>query len=75
MRTIAADWSLPRRPNRKSGSRLSNMGASLQRVGGSALVARRQATREGPTTPPHGSRDAFVQADVAAFISAFMRIG
>ena len=70
MRTIAADWSLPRRPNRKSGSWLSNTGASLQRVGGSALVACRQATREG-----HGSRDAFVQADVAAFISAFMRIG
>ena len=70
MRTIAADWSLPRRPNRKSGSWLSNMGASLQRVVGSAWAARRRATREG-----HGSRDAFVQADVAAFISAFMRIG
>jgi hypothetical protein len=70
MRTIAADWSLPRQPNRNSGSWLSKMGPSLQRVVGSAWAARRRATREG-----HGSRDAFVQADVAAFISAFMRIG
>ena len=70
MRTIAADWSLPRRPNRKSGSWLSNMGARIQRVVGSARAARRQDTETGD-----GSRDAFVQADVAAFVSAFMRIG
>jgi hypothetical protein len=69
MATIAADWPLPRRPNRKSGGWLSNMGASLRRVVGSAWAARRQATREG-----HESRDA-VQADVAAFICAFMRMG
>jgi hypothetical protein len=69
MRTIAADWSLPR-PTRKKGGWLSNMGVSLQRVVGSAWAARRRATSEG-----HGPRDAFVQADVAAFISAFMRIG
>jgi hypothetical protein len=70
MRTIAADWSLPR-PTRKSGGWLSNMGASLQGVVvGSARTARRRATRESQV-----SRDAFVQADVAAFTSAFMRIG
>ena len=69
MRTIAADWSLPR-PKRTSGGWLSNMGASLQGVVGSARAARRRATRESQV-----SRDAFVQADVAAFISAFMRIG
>jgi hypothetical protein len=70
MRTIAADWALPRRPDRRSGSWLSNAGASLQRVSGSVLVGRRRATREG-----HESCETFVQADVAAFISAFMRIG
>jgi hypothetical protein len=70
MRTIAADWSLTRRPDRKNGSWLPNMGARIQRVVGSARAARRRATEAG-----HGSRDAFVQADVAAFISAFMRIG
>ena len=69
MRTIAADWSLPR-PTRKSGGWLSNLGASLQGVVGSARAARRRATRER-----HGPRDTFVQADVAAFISAIMRIG
>jgi hypothetical protein len=69
MRTIAADWALPRRPDRKSGSWLSNAGASLQRVSGSVWSARRRATREDE------SRDSFVQADVAAFISAFMRVG
>ena len=70
MRTIAAEWALSRRPDRKSGSWLSNAGASLRRVSGSVWSARRRATREC-----HESRDSFVQADVAAFISAFMRIG
>jgi hypothetical protein len=69
MRTLAADWVLPRQPNTRSGSWFSNVGASIQRVVGSARPAR-QPSREG-----QGSRDAFVQADVAAFISAFMRIG
>ena len=57
MRTIAADWPLPRRPDGKSGSWLSNMGTGLQRVAGSAWAARRRATSEGQV-----SRDAFVQA-------------
>ena len=69
MRTIAADWSLTRRPDRKNGSWLPNMGARIQRVVGSRAACRRAAEAG------HGSRDAFVQADVAAFISAFMRIG
>jgi len=75
MRTIAADWSLPR-PKRTSGGWLSNMAASLQGsaslqgIVGSARAARRRATRESQV-----SRDTFVEADVAAFISAFMRIG
>jgi hypothetical protein len=66
MRTIAAGWSLPRRPNRTSGSWLSNMGARVR----SAWAARRHATRSA-----HVSRDPLVQADAAAFVSAFMRIG
>ena len=49
---------------------VERLGPSLQRVVRSAWAARRRAIREG-----HGSRDAFVQADVAAFISTFMRIG
>jgi hypothetical protein len=69
MRSMAADWSLSR-PKRTSGGWFSNMGANLQGVVGSARPARRRATRESQV-----SRDAFVQADVAAFISAFMRIG
>jgi hypothetical protein len=43
------------------------MGANLQ----AARAARRRATKEESQV----SRDAFVQADVAALISAFMRIG
>jgi hypothetical protein len=66
MRTIAASWSLPYSGSAKSRNWLSEMGARLQKVG----APRRPATREG-----HGPRDAFVQADVAAFISAFLRIG
>jgi hypothetical protein len=37
---------------------------------GSAWAARRHATRSA-----HASRDPLVQADAAAFVSAFMRIG
>jgi hypothetical protein len=46
-------------PQRKSGSWLSNLRAKLQRVG-------RRAVR---------AHDPLVQADAAAFVSAFMRIG
>jgi hypothetical protein len=69
MRTIAANWSLPHVGAGESRNWLSNLGARLRRVG-SAWAARCQPTREGQE-----SRHAFVQADVAAFISAFMRIG
>jgi hypothetical protein len=60
MRTIAADWSLPQG---KSGNWLSNVKAKLQRVG------RRAVAREAR------AHDSLVQADAAAFVSAFMRIG
>jgi hypothetical protein len=47
------------------------MGAALQHVE-SAWLARRHAA----TAPSgRGPRDGLVQADVAAFIGAFMRIG
>jgi hypothetical protein len=69
MRTIAAGWALPHKGNRK-GARW-HMGAALQHVR-SAWLARRHAA----TAPSgRGPRDGLVQADVAAFISAFMRIG
>jgi hypothetical protein len=70
MQTVTADWSVLDRPKRKSGRWLSNVRARLHRAVGSG-AARRQDTREGGQK----SRDAFVQADVAAFISAFMRVG
>ena len=69
MRTIAADWSLHNSGSTKSRNWLSEVGARFRRVG-SAWAVSRHATRDG-----QGSCDAFVQADVAAFISAFMRIG
>ena len=72
MRTITADWSLP--GDRKRRNWLSNVGARFQRVG-SAWAAQRRATREAAAPSGRQSHSAFVQADVAAFVSAFMRIG
>jgi hypothetical protein len=43
---------------------------TIAAVVGSVWTARRHAIREG-----QGAHDAFVQADVAAFISALMPIG
>jgi len=71
MRTIAAGWSIPHREVQESGSWLSNMGAKLLRSG---RAAGRHPTTEAASVLGQ-SRDAFVQADVSAFISAFMRIG
>jgi hypothetical protein len=60
MRTIAADWSLPQR---KSGNWLSNLSAKLGWIG-------RRAVLKGAR-----GHEPLVQADVAAFVSSFMRIG
>jgi hypothetical protein len=60
MRTIAATWSLPQR---KSGNWFSNLSAKLGWFG-------RRAVSKGAR-----GHDPFVQADAAAFVSAFMRIG
>jgi hypothetical protein len=60
MRTITADWSLPQR---KNGNWISNMRAKLQRAGQRAVAREARA------------HDPLVQADAAAFVSAFMRIG
>jgi hypothetical protein len=60
MRTIAVDWSLPQR---KSGNWLSNLRAKLQRVGRRAVAGEARA------------HNPLVQADAAAFVSAFMRVG
>jgi hypothetical protein len=72
MRTITADWSLS--GDRKRADWLSNVGARFQRAG-SAWAARRRPTREALALSGRQSHDPFVQADVAAFVSAFMRIG
>jgi hypothetical protein len=74
MRTIAADWSVPDRKQEERGSWLSNIGASIRNVR-SARTARRLALKEVSVLSGRGSHDPFMQADVAAFISAFMRIG
>jgi len=74
MRTIVVNWSVPAREQEQRGSWLSNMGASLRKVG-SAWTAPRQAGNAASTRSGRRSRDPFVQADVAAFISAFMRTG
>jgi hypothetical protein len=60
MRTIAADWSLPQR---KSGNWISNLTAKFHRAGRRAVA--REARAHNPVT----------QADAAAFVSAFMRVG
>ncbi len=60
MRTIAADWSLPQR---KRNNWLANLMANLPRVGRRAIAREARA------------HDPVVQADAAAFVSAFMRIG
>ncbi len=75
MRTIAADWSVPGYEQGERRSWLSSIGARLRKVG-SARAARRQAG-EGGFIPPsgRGSHEPYVQADIAAFVSAFMRIG
>jgi hypothetical protein len=71
MRTITADWSVP---HGKSGSWLSGMGTKLQRTVSSWTADRRNA-RNTARPSDHKSQEPFVQADAAAFISAFMRIG
>ena len=50
-------------PQKKRGNWLSSLGAKLQRTG------RRAVAREAH------AREPLVQADAAAFVSAFMRIG
>jgi hypothetical protein len=60
MRTITVGWSVPQR---KSGNWFSNLSAKLGWFG-------RRAVSKGAR-----GHDAFVQADAAAFVSAFMRIG
>jgi hypothetical protein len=71
MRTIAADSSVPQG---KNGSWLSSMGTKLQRTM-SAWAAGRRDARKTARPSDHRSRDPFLQADAAAFVSAFMRIG
>jgi hypothetical protein len=60
MPTITTDWPPPQR---KRGDWRSNLRAKLQRFG------RRAVARETHAHNP------LVQADAAAFVSAFMRIG
>ena len=60
MRTIAADRSLPQT---KGGNWLSKLRTKVRWVGRRAVVS--EARAHGP----------IVQADAAAFVSAFMRIG
>ena len=74
MRTIAADWSVPAHEPKGLRSWLSVMGDSLRKAG-SVRTARRQGGKAASDLSGRGSHDPFVQADVAAFVSAFMRIG
>lgn len=74
MRSIAAEWSIPERQQDEPGSSLLNIGTKLRKAG-SARIARCQAGGPASALPGRGSHQPFVQADVAAFISAFMRIG
>jgi hypothetical protein len=71
MRTITATWSIPEQEQDERGSWLSNIGASLRRIR-SARMTHGQARKVASS---RGSHDPFVQADAAAFVSAFMRIG
>jgi hypothetical protein len=50
------------------------MGTKLQRTVSSWTAGRRNA-RNAARPSDHKSQEPFVQADAAAFISAFMRIG
>jgi hypothetical protein len=60
MRTIAADWSLPQT---KSGNWLSKLRTKLRRINQRAVASDAHV------------HEPLVQADAAAFVSAFMRIG
>jgi hypothetical protein len=73
MRTITADWSVSAHEREKSGKRLSILGAKRGKFP-SPRQAGRQAKKAGSALSSRG-RDYPVPADVAAFISAFMRIG
>ncbi len=67
MRTIAADWSVSNTGPAKILNWLSGMSTRLRRM---------VSAQPGPAiSGGRGSDDLYLQADVAAFISNFMRIG
>jgi hypothetical protein len=74
MRTITPDWASPAREQKGLGSWLSNIGDRLRKVG-SRRTAHRQTGKVASDLSCRGSHEPFVQADAAAFVGAFMRLG
>ena len=72
MRTITVDWSVPERERPPRTGWLSIMGAKLRRDAAGRIGRAKISSAAPSTRKPH---DPFMQADVAAFISTFMRIG
>jgi hypothetical protein len=75
MRTIAADWSVSGYEQGGRRSWVSSIGARLRNVGSARAVGRQAGEAASAPLSGRGSHEPYVQADVAAFISAFMRIG